>query len=316
MITIVGGSGFVGSRLLSILEIELCFNLDKSKSKKYNNITQIGDIRNRKEIKFSSNTNIIILLAAEHKDNIEPKSLYYDVNVSGTKNVLDEMDKCGINELIFTSSVAVYGLNKSNPGENHVTDPFNHYGKSKLEAEKVIYDWYLKKPQKRKVLIIRPTVIFGEDNRGNVYNLLKVISSGKFIMVGEGLNKKSMAYVGNVTAFIKEKIYSMDNGFNIFNYSDVPDFNMKELIKLIRSEMNISNLHFSIPYSLGIVIGYFFDILGFILRKKLPFSSVRVKKFCAKTQYDSSKAHTIFKPPFSIQDSLRKTINYEFKKKQ
>ena len=51
--------------------------------------------------------------------------------------------------------------------------------------------------------IIRPTVIFGEKNRGNVYNLLKQIASGKFLMIGKGQNRKSMAYVGNVVAFIK-----------------------------------------------------------------------------------------------------------------
>ena len=82
------------------------------------------------------------------------------------------MDKFGVNDLIFTSSVAVFGLNKNNPDENFPVDPFNHYGKSKLKAENIIRDWYNKKPTKRSVTIIRPTVIFGERNRGNVFNLL------------------------------------------------------------------------------------------------------------------------------------------------
>ena len=51
------------------------------------------------------------------------------------------------------------------------------------------------------LIIVRPTVIFGEGNRGNVYNLFKQIASNKFLMVGDGNNKKSLAYIGNVVAF-------------------------------------------------------------------------------------------------------------------
>ena len=87
--------------------------------------------------------------------------------------------------------------------------PFNHYGKSKLEAESVIKDWYSQEPENRSVTIIRPTVIFGERNRGNVFNLISQICSRKFIMIGNGLNKKSMAYVGNVVAFIKTRFFSL-----------------------------------------------------------------------------------------------------------
>ena len=124
------------------------------------------------------------MLAAEHRDDISPKSLYYDVNVKGTKNVLKAMDNAGVKNLIFTSSVAIYGLNKINPDENHPVDPFNHYGKSKWEAELSIKKWYDNNPAGKSITIIRPTVIFGERNRGNVYNLLKQISSGKFLIIG------------------------------------------------------------------------------------------------------------------------------------
>ena len=108
------------------------------------------------------------MLAAEHRDDVSPISLYYDVNVRGTKNVLDAMDKANVKNIIFTSSVAVYGLNKISPNENHSIDPFNHYGKSKWQAEIIIKNWYEKDPIGKSVTILRPTVIFGERNRGNV----------------------------------------------------------------------------------------------------------------------------------------------------
>ena len=192
---IIGGSGFVGSELISRLGKNKCLNIDKNLSPFHNEITTIGDIRFEDQIKLNSNVSCVVLLAAEHRDDVSPVNLYYDVNVIGTKNVLKKMDLFEIKHLIFTSSVAIYGLNKNNPKETNTHDPFNDYGKSKWLAEQIIKDWYLENPNEKSVTIIRPTVIFGERNRGNVYNLMNHISSGKFIMAGNGKNKKSMAYV-------------------------------------------------------------------------------------------------------------------------
>ena len=254
----------------------------------------------------------IILLAAEHRDDISPSSLYYEVNVNGTKNVLDLMDKYGIKNLIFTSSVAIYGLNKSNPDENHQPDPFNHYGKSKYAAEQVINDWYSKDVKNKSVTIIRPTVIFGERNRGNVYNLFNQISSGKFLMIGNGENKKSMAYVRNVVAFIKFRLEINEQGYHVFNYADKPDFSMSEITKIIEEKMKIKLSKIKVPEILGVIGGYFFDFISFITKKSLPISSVRVKKFCATTQFNSSKAFHDFKPPFSLKEGIDRTLQHEF----
>ncbi len=312
MVAIIGGSGFVGSRLISRLKGKNILNIDKKPSPYYQKITKIGDIRNYDQILIPDGTKSVVLLAAEHRDDVNPQSLYYDVNCEGTKNVLKKMDEMGVKNLIFTSSVAVYGLNKNNPDENHEIDPFNHYGKSKWEAEKIIREWYESDKEQKSVVIIRPTVIFGERNRGNVYNLLKYISDGKFIMVGSGQNKKSMAYVGNVVQFIIQNIEKSKKSYNIYNYSDKPDYNMLDLTKFIENKMKIKTLGLKIPYKIGLMIGKIFDIISFILKKKLPISYVRVKKFCATTQFNSSKAHKIFKPPYTIDDGLEKTLDHEF----
>ena len=311
-IQVIGGSGFVGSFLLDTLKESNISNLDKNHSPFFNKLTTIGDVRNTKDLKFSNETSCVVLLAAEHRDDVSPISLYYDVNVQGTRNVLEAMDKVGIKNLIFTSSVAIYGLNKINPNENHTEDPFNHYGKSKWEAELVIKDWFAKDPINKSVTILRPTVIFGERNRGNVYNLLKQISSGKFIMIGKGENKKSMAYVGNIVALIKARIESSEEGYHVFNYTDNPDFSMNELTQHIKKKMNIRLPKQKIPYWLGMIIGYGFDLLSIISRKKKSISSVRVKKFCATTQFDATKVKYIFNPPFSLQEGLDKTLEHEF----
>jgi len=311
-ITIIGGSGFVGSFLIKELEGFNTFNLDKNASPFYDKNTVIGDIRVIDEIKIPKCTDSVVLLAAEHRDDVSPTSLYYDVNVQGTKNVLQAMDSVGVKNLVFTSSVAIYGLNKKNPNETHKEDPFNHYGKSKWEAELVVKEWYESDPNNKSVTILRPTVIFGERNRGNVYNLLKQISSGRFIMIGKGQNKKSMAYVGNIVAFIKSRLDSIDLGYHIFNYADKPDFNMTELTHLIESKMKMNLSKQTIPFWLGMLGGYAFDLLAFFSRKKLSVSSVRVQKFCATTQFDASKVHDVFKSPYTLKEGLDKTLEHEF----
>lgn len=310
---IIGGSGFVGSRLLSEIDRQSFINLDKNNSPFYEEITKIGDITRLNEIESTfKNVKTVVLLAAEHRDDVSPTSLYYDVNVEGTKNVLRAMDRYNVKNLIFTSSVAVYGLNKDNPNERHPIDPFNHYGKSKWKAEKVIKDWFDSDTINKSVTILRPTVIFGERNRGNVYNLLKQIYSGKFVMIGKGKNKKSMAYVGNIVSFIIEKINKSKLGYNVYNYADKPDLNMNQLNELIHKTMNINSINFSLPYSAGMLIGYFFDLISFLTRKKTLISSVRVKKFCATTQFDSSKVKKEFTPPYSLEQGLNNTLNHEF----
>ena len=310
---VIGGSGFVGSRLLSQIDRESFINLDKNKSLFYNEITTIGNITRLNEIESSfANVDTVILLAAEHRDDVLPTSLYYDVNVQGTKNVLESMDKAGIKNLIFTSSVAIYGLNKENPDEIHLEDPFNHYGKSKWQAEKVIKEWYENDPKGKSITIIRPTVIFGERNRGNVFNLLKQLSSGKFMMIGNGQNKKSMAYVGNVVALIKDRLDKVESGCHIFNYADKPDFSMTELVSVVENKMNISVPKSKIPYWLGMLGGYGFDLLNLITRKKFSISSVRVKKFCATTQFNATKVHSSFNAPYTLKEGLDLTLEHEF----
>ena len=311
-ITIIGGSGFVGSFLIKELEGFNIVNLDKNPSPFYDKNTVIGDIRVIDQIKIPKGTDSVVLLAAEHRDDVSPTTLYYDVNVQGTKNVLQAMDSAGVKNLVFTSSVAIYGLNKRNPDENHDQDPFNQYGKSKWEAELAIKEWYENNPTEKSITILRPTVIFGERNRGNVYNLLKQISSGKFMMIGKGQNKKSMAYVGNIVALIKDRLEKKELGHHVFNYADKPDFSMVELTQTIEEKMKIKLPSIKIPYLLGMIGGYGFDFISVLLRRKFSISSVRVKKFCAITQFDSDKVHSSFKAPYTLKEGLDKTLEHEF----
>jgi nucleoside-diphosphate-sugar epimerase len=317
-VALIGGSGFVGSRLIQESGTEGFYIVDKNQSPFYPMITRIRNICDNDFAEvLDKATTKVVLLAAEHRDDVSPTSLYYDVNVEGTKNVLFAMDQLGINHLVFTSSVAIYGLNKDNPDENHPSDPFNHYGKSKWMAEEVLREWYNRDPEVRTLTILRPTVIFGERNRGNVYNLLRQVASGKFLLTGKGKNKKSMAYVGNIAAFINYCLSIQNPGYQVFNYIDKPDLDMNELISLVREKLGKSKHTLRIPYFVGMSGGYFFDLLAKVTGKSFSISSVRVKKFCATTQFNAGKAHSSgFHAPYSLQEGLEKTLHFEFVSKQ
>ncbi len=316
-IVMIGASGFVGTRLLDLLREESekyeCKNVDLLPSHFFNDVTVIGDVRNFDDVdRALKGSDLVVLLAAQHRDDVTPVSLYYDTNVGGMEVTLRAMEKNGVKRIIFFSSVAVYGLDKKNPDENHPADPFNHYGKSKWKAEQVLQEWYKSHPD-WNIDIVRPTVIFGERNRGNVYNLLKQISSGKFLMVGKGENKKSMAYVGNVVAFVKYLIDNVTEGYNVFNYVDKPDINMNQLVSHVSKVLNkhIPATHF--PFWLGMLGGYGFDLLAKLSGKKLAVSSVRVRKFCATTEFDATKAHNCgFRAPFTLDEGLARTLEFEF----
>ena len=310
-VVMIGASGFVGTRLIDLLKIDNNYelkNVDLLPSHFFNDVTVIGDVRKQEDMdKELSGADVVVLLAAQHRDDVSPVSLYYDTNVGGMEVTLKAMEKNGVKRMIFFSSVAVYGLNKENPSEDHSKDPFNHYGKSKWQAEQVLQEWHSSHSD-WNINIIRPTVIFGERNRGNVYNLLSQISSGRFLMVGKGTNKKSMAYVGNVVAFVKFLIEEKKSGYNVYNYIDKPDFDMNELIALVEQVLNkhIPSIHF--PYWMGMMGGYCFDVLAKISGRKLAISSVRVKKFCATTEFDSSKMQsTGFRPPYTLAEGLSRS---------
>jgi len=281
-------------------------------SKTFPQLCKIADVRDFHGLMQTCDGDIIINLAAEHRDDVTPKSLYDEVNVEGAKNVCAVAEQKGINKIIFTSSVAVYGFAPPGTDETGKISYFNDYGRTKWEAEKVYRTWQEKEPDKRSLVIIRPTVVFGEQNRGNVYNLLRQIASGKFIMVGDGTNVKSMAYVENVAAFIEYSL-NFGPGIHVYNYIDKPDFDMNTLVKNVyRTLGKDDTINFRLPYSVGYGIGKLFDIAAVITKKKFPISSIRVKKFCSNSSFETSIAQTGFIPPVSIYDGLMKTIEYEF----
>ncbi len=312
-IAVIGGSGFVGRHVLALL---------KTHGRPFRNIdirpatdqrTVIADIRDVAALSDAmKDCGEAIVLAAEWRDDVEPAIRYFDVNVGGARAWCDAAELAGVSRCIFVSSVAVYGPTDREVGEDHQHRPIGPYGQSKSEAEGLFRAWADRSPS-RGLTIVRPTVIFGPGNRGNFWNLLNQIANGPFIMLGSGQNRKSIAYVENVAAFL---VHCLDGpaGIRIFNYADKPDLDMNSLVRLVRVTMGRSpDIRFRLPQPLGLAGGRLLDALSRATGARFPITAERVLKFCANTQYAAEAAFaTGFVPPVPVSQALRNTIQSEF----
>ena len=312
-ITIIGGSGFVGTNLCRQLAAkQRNFEIiDLKMSNQFPEKCKIGDVRDIESLRRSITGDVVVNLAAVHRDDVRDKSEYQRTNVDGAENVALVCSEKGIKKIIFTSTVAVYGFAEPGTDETGQINPFNEYGRTKFEAEEKLRSCY--KNGENSLIIVRPTVIFGEGNRGNVFNLLNQIASGKFLMVGKGKNKKSMAYIGNIIAFL-ETCIATDRKYGVYNYVDTPDLTMNELVTQVRAKLKgKEGVGPRLPYWLGLLLGYAADLVAKLSGNNLPVSSIRVRKFASSTEFKTNKASLDdFRAPFKLSLGVERTLQSEF----
>jgi len=314
-VVVIGGSGFIGSRLLEAL-VERgheVVNVDRAAPAKGLAPFVEGDVRSVEQLTAATaGADAIVNLAAEHRDDVQPLSRYTEVNVGGAEAVVAAAEANGIDRIVFTSSVAIYGLDKVNPAEDWEPEPFNEYGRTKLLAEGVFSEW-ARRDANRSLAVIRPSVVFGEGNRGNVHTLAAQVASGRFIQVGKGENKKSMSYVGNIVEFLADQL-AAPAGISITNFADKPDLSTKELVSLLRTTLGrTAGSNITLPLPLGVFAGHCFDVLGKVTRRNFPISAIRMRKFAAETTVSTERlAATGFVPRYSLQESLVRTLAAEF----
>ena len=315
MIGVIGGSGFIGTWLVAALREQgrPVRIIDRQASTTYPELWVGADVRHLDQLRVAcAGCTALYNLAAEHRDDVEPRRLYDEVNVDGARNVAAVAAELAITHLVFTSTVAVYGLPREEVDEEAPTAPFNDYGRTKLLAEAVFRGWAGAGPG-RSLTIVRPTVVFGPDNRGNVYELLAQIAKGRRIVVGDGRNRKSMAYVGNVAAFLAHAL-RFGPGIHLFNYVDKPDLDMNELVGLVGHTLTGQPARpLRVPYLPGLAAGLACDLVARLTGRRFPVSAVRIRKYAASTRFAAARlAATGFDPRHDLREALVTTIRHEF----
>ncbi len=311
-VVVIGGSGFLGSRLSRWLERDgRSFSIISGRSSRVSGERAVvADVTSAMALAAAfPKRATVVNLAAQHHDAVSA-SRYAEVNVGGAEAVCEAASQRGVAKLLFVSSVAVYGDAPRNTGESGAVRPTTPYGASKAAAEEVYRTWQAEDPARRTLLIVRPTAIFGEGGRGNANLLLRQLAGSRFVMVGDGRHVKSLAYVENVAAFLAH-VLAIDGGVHVYNYVDKPDLSMMELVRLVRQRLGRrSATGIRVPYTFALGAGALADAASALAGRRLPISAARVRKFCTHTQFDSVAAQTGFTAPVSLLEGLHATLDH------
>ncbi|MDY6820576.1 MAG: NAD(P)-dependent oxidoreductase [Deferribacterota bacterium] len=312
MILITGGSGFIGRYFIQSLHnsheiINLDIKKPDFKSNAYHIKGNIKDLNNFDSLPKYIDT--IIHLAAEHKDIGISDKEYFNVNKGGTKNIINFAVKRNVNNIVFFSTAAVYGNYFSGVNEKCPLKCETPYSKSKLEAERSLISW-AKKEKKRRLVILRPSVVIGPHNYANMFLLIKQIDKGPFIRIGKGKNIKSLAYVQNIVDFTIYLLNENKENVSIFNYADEPHLTTKEIIDIIAHSLGKKkslSLPFPIVYSFGII----FDLFSSLFNIKTPINIKRIIKICNETYLKAESIKlTAFKPKYTSIDGLKLMVKW------
>lgn len=292
-IIITGATGFVGKNLIN----------------QFNNIHQCYAFDRKNSFKITDEEIVIHLAGKAHdlKKTTNPQE-YYESNTSLTKDVFNEFIKSKAKIFITLSSVkAIVDSTEEVITENTKENPKTHYGISKLQADQYILSKSI--PKGKRIYILRPCMIHGKGNKGNLNLLYKLIKKRFPWLLGAFNNKRSYCSIENLLFIIQEIINNSEVPSGIYNIADDDPLSTNEVITLMGRANNINTRIYSIPIIFVKVIANLGDILN------LPLNSERLKKLTESYIVDNSKIKKVIKKPFPVssRDGLITTFKSFYK---
>lgn len=228
---------------------------------------------------------------------------YYKINTDLTKKIFDKFLESDAKVFIMLSSVkAVADKVESELTEDHIPKPLTHYGKSKLLAEQYIQSKNI--PKGKRVYILRPCMIHGPENKGNLNLLYKIIINDLPWPLGLYVNKRSLCSIENLCFIINELIYNDKIPSGIYNISDDDPISTNDIIKIISKALNKKVRILNVPKFFIYLFSKFGDFF------QLPLNSERLEKLTENYIVKNDKIKSaINKPlPISTEYGLFKTI--------
>ena len=290
-ITITGASGFVGQNLLRFL-------------KKDNDLVPLS-IRFNQNKKFNLNSSVVIHLAGKAHDlkkTFEDKE-YYEANTELTKKVFNQFLESSSKVFIFMSSVkAAKDVVEGILSEDVIPDPVTVYGKSKLAAEEYILSKEI--PKNKRVYILRPCMIHGPNNKGNLNLLFNFVSKGIPYPFGKYVNKRSFVSVDNLCFVIKELIENSKIESGIYNIADDISLSTIDLVQIMSEILCKPTRILKVP---KLLIGFIAKVGDFL---PLPINSERLIKLTENYEVSNLKIKNAIqkKLPISSSEGIKKTL--------
>ena len=305
IIIVTGVKGFVGTNLTSYLKDFFVVKGISRAADANNDIYEYSDVD-----ELLSESKAIVHLAGKAHDlkNISNDAEYFEVNTELTKNLFDQFLKSECKTFIYLSSVkAVRDKVEGVLIENEKPNPLTAYGKSKLQAEAYIQNQTL--PEGKSYYILRPCMIHGSGNKGNLNLLYNFVSKGFPYPLSSFENRRSYLSVENLCFIISELLKREDIPSGIYNVSDDEALSTNELIALLSKALNITPRLLPIPQKLIFLIAAIGDIF------KLPLNTEKLGKLTENYEVSNQKIKRALKKslPLAARDGILKTAR-SFKK--
>jgi nucleoside-diphosphate-sugar epimerase len=242
--------------------------------------------------------------AHDLKKTLNPEE-YYQVNTELTKTVFDAFLASDAKVFITLSSVkAVADVVQGELTEEYIPNPITHYGKSKLLAEQYILSTEI--PEGKRVYILRPCMIHGPGNKGNLNLLYKLVSKGLPWPLGAFENKRSFCSIDNLMFIFKELLEREDIPSGVYNVADNEPISTNSLIRLIAASINKKGRIINISPSIINLIAKIGDLI------KLPLNSERLDKLTQNYIVSNQKLlNAIGKDlPVNAVDGMKNTLKF------
>ncbi len=304
---IFGGSGFIGKNLIKQINAEYqVYDIVKSNK----NFTYC-DIRTEINIstKFDANCLIYNLAALCTIPKYED-SEYFDTNVNGALNICNFARKKNIKTIIFLSSISTYGIKENRVDEKTLPMPNNAYGISKLIAEYIHLKWQAEDPDSRRLIIIRPGIVFGENENGNFTRLYKAMNKGVFFFPGRNDTKKATIYIKDLIKIMLASNKIFEKNPIIINACYPSPHTIREICLSISKVTNIRAPQIVIPGFILKFLGYLFFLTGKLLKREfLGIHPDRIHKLMISTNVSGKKLEKYYKLEFSLDEAILDWFN-------
>jgi nucleoside-diphosphate-sugar epimerase len=292
-IILTGSSGFVGQNILSYTEK----NQNRS-------IISLNLRENLPDILPQANS-IIHLAGKAHdlKNSTDPQA-YFDINYGLTKELFDRFLKSNINDFVYFSSVkAVTDTVDGKLTEDAEPKPETAYGQSKLQAERYLLSKEL--PPGKRLFILRPCMIHGPGNKGNLNLLYKVVKKGIPYPLGAFYNNRSFLSIENLLFILNKILTNTSIPGGIYHLADDEALSTTEVIRIIAEASKTKAIIWSVPSSFIINIAKVGDKIH------LPLNTERLKKLTESYEVSNEKiknALAIKELPVNVREGLARTI--------
>lgn len=257
--------------------------------------------------KLPSEVDLIVNLAAVHKEPGHVAKEYFLTNLPGAENVCAWANQVNCDNIIFTSSIATYGGDESTKDEDTLTMPNSPYGISKLTAEKIHLAWQ-KEKNGRKLMIVRPGVIFGASERGNVTRMIKAVLGHYFFFMGNKNVRKAGGYVKELCramAFMWEWQTRNNKPVTLFNFTMDPAPSVGEYADAITKVAGVKRRMPNVPYRVLLFASYFFYAFSRLLGRKQSISPVTVRKVLKYNSIDPKMLRTLgYQYQYTLEQGL------------